>query len=127
MSKCCMKLLGNVPEGLTPMSIRDEVNKCEAEWTAREVIQHYTSSWQYDNICKPERITEGEVAPGEPNGYSDGSHKNPIGNHWAIGGLGIWWLERCEIVSPLNVKENQYLEHKWKYQGCMQWASFNDF
>ena len=65
-------------------------------------------------------------APDEPNGYSDGSLQNPIGDHWAIGGLGIWWPERCEIVSPLNVKENQYLEHEWKYQGCMQWASFNE-
>ncbi len=40
MDKCCMKLLGNVPEGLTPLSIRDEVKTCEAEWTAREVIQN---------------------------------------------------------------------------------------
>ena len=44
----------------------------------------------------------------------------------AIGGLGIWWPGRCETVSPLNAKETKYLEHEWKYQGCMQWASFNE-
>ena len=43
-----------------------------------------------------------------------------------MGGLGIWWPERCETVSPLSIKEAQYLEYEWKYQGCMQWAAFNE-
>ena len=61
-----MKLLGNVPEGLTPMSMREELKKCGAEWTARDVIQYHTSSWQYDDICKPEKVKEGEKAPEDP-------------------------------------------------------------
>ena len=26
----------------------------------------------------------------------------------------------------MNNIEMTYLEHEWKYQGCMQWASFNE-
>ena len=37
------KLLGNVPEGMTPSEIRHITDMCEASWTGKEVSQHYTS------------------------------------------------------------------------------------
>ena len=37
MEKCCMRMLGHVPEGLTPISIREEARKYDGRWTAREV------------------------------------------------------------------------------------------
>ena len=50
-------------------------------------------------------------APKQINSYSDGSLKNPTGNHWAIGGVGLWWPERKEDKEPLNKEESKYLEH----------------
>ena len=55
MSKATKKLLGYVPEGLTPYKIRPLTNKCEAAWTAREVIQHYTSSWKNEDMSRPKK------------------------------------------------------------------------
>ena len=121
-----MRMLGHVPDGLTPISIREEAKQHDARWTAREVIQRHTSSWEYDDIEKPKKVEEGKEAPENPNCYSDGSLKNPVGNHWAIGGLGLWWPERKEECEPLNDKERTYMDHEWKYGGCMQWASFNE-
>ena len=117
------KLLGYVPEGLTPFKIRSITDKCKAEWTAREVIQNYTGSWGDDEMEKPTKMEGGSRAPEAPNGYSDGSLKNPIGNHWAIGGIGVWWPNRSEESEPLNPQELSYTEYEWKWQGCLQWAS----
>ena len=126
MDKECKKLLGNVPEGMTPSKIRDIANRCEADWTAREVIQQFTSSWGYRSMPKPKQLEEHEEAPAEPNCYSDGSLKNPIGNHWAVGGIGVWWPTRSEEGEPLNKEEETYMEYEWSEGGCMQWAAFNE-
>ena len=93
-SHATKKLLGNVPEGMTPSKIRHRTNKREAIWTAREVIQHYTSSWKNEDISKPKKLEDGIEAPDEPNGYSDGSLKKPIGNHRAI------WGHRSLVAEP---------------------------
>ena len=45
MSNATKRLLGNVPEGMTPTKIKSIISKCRAEHTAREVIQHCASSW----------------------------------------------------------------------------------
>ena len=68
----------------------------------------------------PKKLDETVEAP------SDGSLKNPVGNHWAIGGVGIWWPCRRIEERPLNNEEEKYLEHEWKYGGCMLWTSFNE-
>ena len=79
-----------MPEGLTPTKIRDIMGRCEPEHTAREIIQHYTSSWGSQKIPLPRKLEDNVVAPLDINNYSDGSLKNPVGNHWAIGGGGGW-------------------------------------
>jgi hypothetical protein len=101
------RLLGHVPEGLTPTKIRDIMGRCEPEHTAREIIQHYTSSWGSQKIPLPRKLEDNVVAPLDINNYSDGSLKNPVGNHWAIGGVGIWWPERKEQEKPLNNEEEK--------------------
>ena len=120
------KLLGYVPHGMTPSKIRSITDRCEAECTAREVMQHCTSSWGYKNIENPNALDKHVEAPSKPNGYSDGSLKNPVGNHWAIGGIGIWWPNRKNEEEPLNEQEAKYSEHEWCQQGCMQWVAFNE-
>ena len=82
MNKCCMKLLGHVPVGLTPMSIREQAGKYEARWTAREVIQQHTSSWEYDDIEKSEKVEEGKDAPENPTAIAMEASKIP----WATTG-----------------------------------------
>ena len=74
----------------------------------------------------PKPLDKNIEAPTEPNGYSDGSLKNPIGNHWAIGGIGMWWPNRKIEEEPLNKQEDAYTEHEWSERGCMQWAAFNE-
>ena len=66
------------------------MDRCEAGHTAREVTQHYTNSWGSQKIPLPKQLDENVEAPNDINNYSDGSLKNPVGNHWAIGGVGIW-------------------------------------
>ena len=56
----------------------------------------------------------------------DGSLKKPVGNHWAIGGLGIWWPKRSKEEGPLHEEDGKYLEHEWRDGGCMQWSAFNE-
>ena len=57
------------------------------ENTAREIIQQVTSSWRSVIIDLRKSMVDHIIAPGKPNGYSDGSLKNPVGNHWAIVGI----------------------------------------
>ena len=102
------------------------MGKCEAEHTAREVTQHFTSSWGSQKMPMPKKLKEDEEAPKEINSYSDGSLKNPVGNHWAIGGVGLWWPGRCDKERPLNEEEGKYLEHEWTKGGCMLWTSLNE-
>ena len=66
---------------------------------------------------KPERVEDGREAPEDHNCYCDGSLKHPVGNHWAIRGLGVWWPDRKEVCEPLNSKEERYMDHEWKYGG----------
>ncbi len=96
------KLLGYVPEGLTPTRIREIMERCEAGHTAREVTQHYTSSWGSQKMPLPKKLDENAEAPFHINNDSDGSLKNPMGNHWAIGGVGIWWPSRKIEEKQLN-------------------------
>ena len=63
--------------------------------TARELIQHLTKTEGCKDIPLPEQVKEGLCMPPEPNVYSDGSVKNPRGLHWKVGGVGVWWQNRC--------------------------------
>ena len=44
------RLLGYVPDGLTPTRIRSIMEKCEVGHTAREVTPQFTSSWGYQKM-----------------------------------------------------------------------------
>ena len=103
------RLLGFVPEGITPTNIRTIMDRCGADHTAREVTQHYTNSWGSQRIPLPKKLGEEVEAPKEINNYSDGSLKNPVGNHWAIGGIGIWWPNRRSEEKPINDEEEKSL------------------
>ena len=57
--------------------------------TAREVVRTIAKfETEGRDLPKPKAINE--EAPSEPNVYSDDSLKNPKGDFWSVGGIGIW-------------------------------------
>ena len=58
MCKESMKMIGDAPDCMTPSKIKDVTDKCEAEWTARECVQHFTSSWGNHSMEKPKQLEE---------------------------------------------------------------------
>ena len=73
--------------------------------TARELMQQLTRTKVCHDVPLPEKISEGACLPEDPNVYSDGSVKNPRGLHWKVGGVGVWWRNRCIERNPLTQAE----------------------
>ena len=80
--------------------------------TARELLQHYTKPKpDGQDLPMPEEIKE--LAPNDPNAFSDGSVHNPTSLHWQVGGIGFFWPSRpqgdiCEAESKYFVQQSKY-------------------
>ena len=101
------------------------------KWTVnprRGIIQQITNSWMSLTIDLPKRMADHIETAEKPNDSSDGSLKNPVGNHWAIGGIGIWGPVRSPETQPLNEQEKKKksTEHDWCTDACRQWAASNE-
>ena len=110
------KLLGCRPVTELSKHSKELVEKLEATedpagCTAREVMEDLMAPQDGVRYFMPSiKQKVEEVAPAEPNGYSDGSLKNNKGLFWAVGGAGVWWPNRA--LDDLTTDEKTIAEHR---------------
>ena len=83
--------------------VKEVLKKIDGEATARELVQHFTTMYDGEDLALPERA-KGDM-PMEPNVYTDGSMLNPSVYDWQIGGFGVWWKDREAKDRPLSKHE----------------------
>jgi len=103
---------------------RNVLKDAQHQWHqahARQIVQACKHpDWQEDF---PMPDTCAEMAPPEPNVYTDGSLKNPTIQQWSLGGVGIWWPERDLAANPLSEAEAAFTRHRQENGALSLWGS----
>ena len=89
-------------------------------------MQHHINEEEGEELQMPQHIAT-KPSPPDPNGYSDGSLKNPgVGPHWMIGGIGVWWLGRKEATLPQTEAGRKFSTRTFDQQWYRAWNAFNN-
>ena len=116
------KLLGGCRANEISAEIKEEMQKLPINITAREYVQYKVDEGGKGELPDPER--EEGVPPEDPNTYTDGSLHNPTSRHWQVGGMGIFWPDRCLKEEPMEDHELQYLQSQEGNYGTIMWGTF---
>ena len=81
----------------------DEILKGVEELTiARELLQYVKGKDGKEQMPMPAACEQ--KAPERINMYSDGSVRNGRGQHWKVGGFGVWWPKDPGDKKPQRIE-----------------------
>ena len=121
-SKKTKKLFGEMKKPVDD-KLKDIFEKIGGEATARELVQCYTGAENKEQLPLPKRCDE--EASEHIDTYCDGSVKNPRGDFWKIGGLGLWWPTKDGKQKTFNEAEGKFIHVERKAEGTMGWNMMN--